>query len=224
MKKKLLVAAIAVILVVTAITGASLAYLQDHDSIKNVMTVGNVTIEQETAYATTQKLLPAVIEGTTIHNAIDKDIAVKNTGSEDAYVRTIFAFEDFDLGDGHRLSEQIHTVWGNNDLVVWPQKDGAYLWIEVDGTKYTVCVYTYADPVEGGKTSDVSLDQIYLDPTSDNSFFEKIGNEYNILVLSQAVQVEGFGANNAAGALNTAFGEVSVANKETVATWFANMP
>ena len=46
MKKKILALALVAILAVTAIAGASLAYLTDKDEAVNVMTLGNVDIQQ----------------------------------------------------------------------------------------------------------------------------------------------------------------------------------
>ena len=46
MKKKVLTLCLAAIIAVMAISGASLAYLKDYDSVKNVMTAGNVKIVQ----------------------------------------------------------------------------------------------------------------------------------------------------------------------------------
>ncbi len=252
MKKKLLAIALAAIMVLVAITGASLAYLQDTDYDKNVMTVGNVKIEQIEAdrygtpivYDGTQKLLPAVYVGTlaydgsatvngktqaiwdaTVNNELDKIVTVNNTGSEAAYVRTIFAFED-KVVDGKYISEQIHTLWNSSasvyaDGVKWVESTttpGEYPTITVDGVNYTICVFTYKDPIAAGNSSDASLVQLFLDPKSDNSFFEAIKNSYDILVLSQAVQSVGF--TGAEQALNAAFGEINDANIGTIQDWF----
>lgn len=72
MKKKLLSVALAVIIAVTAITGASLAYLKDTDAEKNTMTLGNVQIRLDewmrnedgsalVEYVDPDRILPAVI-------------------------------------------------------------------------------------------------------------------------------------------------------------------
>jgi len=66
MKKKILALCLVVVLAVTAVTGATLAYFTDKDADVNVMTAGNVKIVQnETdrngdAYVDGQPLLPAV--------------------------------------------------------------------------------------------------------------------------------------------------------------------
>jgi len=121
MKKKILALCLVVVLAVTAVTGATLAYFTDADADRNVMTLGNVLIVQnETdregdAYEDDQGLFPAVpgeeglkkdstvkdtdgesdvaIWDGSIKNEIDKFVSVTNGGTEKAYVRTILAFE-----------------------------------------------------------------------------------------------------------------------------------
>lgn len=103
-KKKILTLALAAIVAVTAIAGASFAYLTDTDKATNTFTIGNVKIEQYEKdrngkdFVNGQKLLPIVgdykEQGTEYHmgtNYIDKIVTVKNTGSEAAYIRTHIA-------------------------------------------------------------------------------------------------------------------------------------
>lgn len=126
MKKLLAVALTASISAGAAIAG-TVAYLQDTDSDVNVMTLGNVKIEQIEQERDTngnlvdftqgKPLYPYVGEiawndakitinghdysmfGDKLKNAVDKIVTVKNTGKSDAFVRTIIALEDpFDPG------------------------------------------------------------------------------------------------------------------------------
>lgn len=104
MKKKILIASLAVIMIVTAIAGASLAYLKDTDTKTNTFTVGDVKIEQYEKdrngndFVQDQKLLPIVNDKKDANgyhlggNYIDKIVTVENTGSEAAYIRTHIAF------------------------------------------------------------------------------------------------------------------------------------
>lgn len=95
--------------------GSTIAYLTDTDADVNAMTLGRVEIdliEQERNAAGTlvdfqddKPIIPGVypentVTGTetdywpsTVHNAVDKIVTVKNTGNSDAYVRVWFAFE-----------------------------------------------------------------------------------------------------------------------------------
>ena len=114
-KKKIISLCMVVCLLATAI-GGTLAYFTDTEAVKNVLTMGNVDIEQIEQerspdgglqpYTQNQTLLPmggydwedVTVNGDSIsvfasENALDKIVTVKNKGNSDAYVRTIVALE-----------------------------------------------------------------------------------------------------------------------------------
>ena len=120
--KKILLMCTAYILVAAIAIGGTLAYLTSQDDDVNVMTLGNVKIEQNeyqwndanTAledFDQAKPLYPYVgtlgWENTdyengayrqfTMNNVVDKYVTVKNTGKSDAYVRTVIALEIGDL-------------------------------------------------------------------------------------------------------------------------------
>ncbi len=123
--KKFLLYILSLTIVVSAAVAGTVAYLTSEDSDVNVMTLGNVQIdqiEQQWKEDGTLKdfdnkegyeLYPAVGDvatevgtGTvngqdytkyTIENVVDKIVTVENTGKSDAYVRTWFAFEQGSL-------------------------------------------------------------------------------------------------------------------------------
>ena len=229
--------------------GATLAYLTSTDEDVNVMTVGNVKIEQleyerideetENENAEVQEfqdnkpLYPAVTEKdfdyTTgdsvvdweqigkdgysseiwdpekINNEIDKMVFVKNKGSYDAYVRTVFAFEAAPDWTFEDFQSKVHlNLNADEDVVTWE-------WIQVpvsigEGT-YFVAVATYNDPLQPGAISQISLSQVALDKAATNEDMEALGETYNVLVKSQAIQADGFA--NAVVALNDGFGAVT---------------
>ncbi len=91
-KKKIVSLALAAVLAVVAVTGASLAYFSDKDTAKNTFTVGNVKIDliqqEKTAngladFTQEKTLLPGT---QTDGNALSKIVTVKNTGKNDAWV------------------------------------------------------------------------------------------------------------------------------------------
>lgn len=83
MKKKLLAIGLAVAVLAVTIVGMSIAYFTATDEETNTFTVGNVAIELiEEFDANTAVLRP----GSQTTNAINKDVWIKNTGSEAAYV------------------------------------------------------------------------------------------------------------------------------------------
>ncbi|MBR5302117.1 MAG: hypothetical protein IKU38_04720 [Clostridia bacterium] len=241
--KKFLVLAACLSLVASLAVGGSIAYLQDTDSAVNVMTLGNVKIEQIEQerdedgglvdFTQAKPLYPAVFEGSSIDwapesewvkpgdqawkvvednsNVVDKFVTVKNIGKSDAYVRTIIAYEgDATYGPN---GEYIHIV--HNSTNVDPAiivEDAGY--VEVDGVTYTVFVYTYPQPLAPKDITIPSLKQVYMNKAADNDVVAEYGDTYDILVLSQAVQIEGFGDPETA--LDTAFGDVTA---DTLEEW-----
>ncbi|MBQ6808684.1 MAG: hypothetical protein IJP07_05965, partial [Firmicutes bacterium] len=164
-------------------------------------------------------------------NAQDKFVTVENTGKTDAYVRTIIAFEsgsltptEFDNVISTSSFMTAQGVWKVNDIGT----------VAIAGNNYFVCEYIYNgaahDSLGGVHANGVlpagdptyhSLAQVYMKATATNEDCEAIdGNQngtYDILVLSQAVQADGFA--DAQTALDTAFGKVS----DKAAEWFANI-
>ena len=244
MKKKLTAVALAVCMLAIMLVGASLAYFTDESDVAtNVMTLGNVTIEQYEKdqdgkdFEQDQPLFPMVdnrkdkeaypvVNGyydPAMNNVIDKIITVENTGLSDAYVRTIIAFETDTVynADG--------TVYGDaHDVYIGVLGDFEYLkdgedfvTITIGDEDYVLAVKVYEEALPGKaadgttSTTEPSLKQFFLAPTAGNEVATLFGDEYTILALSQAVQTEGFGS--AAEALDTAFGAVTAAN---ATDWF----
>lgn len=229
MTKKIIALSLAALLLVIACVSGTWAYLKDSDGAKNVMVVGNVTIEQNettangAAFAQDQKLLPAqyvsaptvdangLLDG--IDNEIDKFVSVKNTGTEDAYIRTIFLFE----ADGKDATKIDNVHYTCVQELVWSD-----FTVTLNGVVYHVATATYADPVAKDGTTAHSLKQIYLDNSVGNEWFEAVGEKYDIYAFSQAVQSAGFtdSGEGATYALDAAFGEVTA---EHVTTWFGEV-
>lgn len=146
-----------------------------------------------------------------LNNVQDKFVLVENTGKSDAYVRTLIALEY-----GSNTKDIIGISTG--DFWTW---NGIGI-IEVDGNNY----YLFEAIYKGSSTRHVdgilppgeftynSLGQIYLKNEATNEDCEALdGNNngtYDILVFSQAVQVEGF--SDAQTALDEAFGDTTTTN------------
>jgi len=273
MKKKLTMCLSVALIAVMAICG-TLAYLTSEDGDVNVMTLGNVKIEQHEyqraenedgtlkkdtidnqtsyvleAFEQEKPLLPIVGDPSTGDagwddtivrmtqvdsyggmqvfagkNAQDKFVTVENIGKSDAYVRTLVAIE-IGSTDGSLIGTSYHSTWTKNEIGV----------VEINGNNYFVFEYAYVGGqlndgswrhengiVPAGDTTYPNLSQVYLKSVATNEDCEAIDGNGNgkldILVLSQAVQVEGF--ENAAAALTAGFGETT---PENVAKWFENM-
>ena len=267
------------LLLVIALTAAlsvslTMAYLQDTDEDVNVMTLGNVYIEQheyqrvvnadgsykkdkvdgEDSYmlesfkqgkplypivgdpSSPDGYLSAGYDTTHVYmsqvdsygymdvfagkNAQDKFVTVENTGKSAAYVRTLVALE-IGSADPELLGTSYHKTWEKNTIGK----------IVIDGNTYELTEYIYKGALlndntwrhqngvlPAGETTYPSLSQVYLGADATNEDVEKLdGNKngtFDILVLSQAVQAEGF--TDAQTALDTAFGKAS----EKAAEWF----
>ena len=172
-------------------------------------------------------------------NAQDKFVTVENTGKSDAYVRTLIAFEvgtatldDANYPNQTLIGTEIRAKEADkNSNGEQPWTLGFADYVEIDGNKYLVkeLVYTGAMTSNGwkhengvlpaGETTYPSLCQVYMASRATNEDVEALdGNKngtYDILVLSQAVQVAGF--DNAKTALEAAFG---VANVKNAKAWF----
>ena len=257
-KKKILALCLIVCLLAIAVVGSTLAYFTDTDAAKNTMVVGNVDIVQNEQQLNNQgalvdyvdggKLFPMVdnrAEGDSVTvdgyfngkmaNVVDKIITVTNEGSEDAYVRTIIAFEtatEYEEGtatvrrDGKTIfNTYIGTLKGsgfkmlNRDTVV------------VDGVEYVLGVMVYENALASKETSTPSLKQFFLSPDADNEVSLLFGEEYSILAVSQAVQTAGFEPvkdtdgnvtkTAAAVALDAAFGNLEDIQAETLIEWLS---
>ncbi len=235
--KSLLLSGVGAVAVAAVAIGGTVAYLQDSDSDVNVMTLGEVKIEQIeqerneagelVEFSQAKPAYPAVgniawdedgleVNGTEykvfddgLKNVVDKIVTVNNTGKSDAYVRTLVAIEAPD-GDPDNL---IHLNYNGTDVT----SSGNFM-IEIDGVDYYVTAFTYKEALAGGEKSAPSLMQLFLDEKTTNEDCAAFGDLWDVKVLSQAIQAAGFA--DAQTALDTGFGEV---NADNAKTWFSNI-
>ena len=164
----------------------------------------------------------------TSKNAQDKFVTVENTGKTDAYVRTLVAIEN-GTGDASLIgigSRCVPAADADSSTAPWVSN---YIGqIKVDDNTYGLYEYVYRGASDvnrhvngilpAGDTTYPNLSQVYLQAKATNKDMEAIDGNKNgmldILVLSQAVQAEGF--ENAQTALDTAFGKVA----DNAAEWF----
>lgn len=163
-------------------------------------------------------------------NVVDKIVTVKNEAATpadennrnyDAYVRTILAFEtntEYKAGteevlrDGKEIFDTYIGTLGDFDLL---NRDT----ITIDGVEYVLAVKVYEDALAPQQVSDPSLKQIFMSPNANNEIETLFGSEYTILALSQGTQTEGF--DDAATALNTAFGDLETIDEATLISWLS---
>ena len=230
MKKKLLAFAMVFALAAVAVVGGSLAYFTDTDTKDNTFTTGNVDIELIENFGdnnpdTPEKLLPATgsSQAGTLKNGVTKEVSVKNTGSEDAYVRVHIAIpnvldngsDTFDAG-----KNVLHFNFAKDSIGEgkwdWSKTSGTpyeddwnYYETSINNVKYNVYVVTYGTALKTGEvTPEKAMHQVYLDSKVTNADVEKINEtldkNWKILVVAEGTQAAGF--EDAYSALNTAFG------------------
>ena len=150
-----------------------------------------------------------------LSNVMDKMVFVENTGKSDAYFRTIIAFECPE-GMEYSSGADKEFMMNTNGSALYSWENIGY--ITMDGVRYLVNIATYQNALKPGNQSHPSLLQVVMTHNATNEDMELLGDTYDILVLSQAVQTKGFA--NAEPALNAAFGETNAAN---VAEWFGGV-
>ena len=192
MKKKLLVAALAVILVVTAIAGTSLAYLTDKDSETNEFTVGNVDIDlSEPNWDATGK---AEAEDVYPGEPLAKDPTVANVGKNPCFVRiSVSALDQFTAEYGENAMITYRTDYVDGAL-------GENWVLHTDGYFY------YTKVLAAGETTDALFDQIVIP-------FELTNNESTTEIVVNAYAVQAQGAR-------PSFAAVEAMTVEEIAAWF----
>ena len=166
-------------------------------------------------------------------NYVDKMVTIQNTGSEKAYIRAYFAIPSA-LDDGYETFNAgmnvLHFNFGNKVVngaisstegVEWIWTHGSkWNYFETtlsDGIKYNVYYADYYQAVDAGATTEQLVQGVYLDKSFDMKEGKPyaFGKEFNVdagwdwknvkcPVFAVACQAEGF--DNAADAINAAFG------------------
>ena len=226
MRKPMIMAAALVLALAMAISG-TIAYLTDTDSDVNVMTLGNVKIDQIEVgsdgkpFQDGDPLYPVYypngeLDWATVEGDVHKEVTVKNVGSSDAYVRTWFAFEAGNLS-WDEFEKYILLNLNDADASAWEwswdktQKYSIKNQHAEDGN-YFIALATLKDPLKKGETTEESLIQLAMAPEAGNEVVEAMGSEYVVLVLSQAMQTVNFEEKTPAQALAIGFGDEEVVN------------
>lgn len=230
MKKKILTLCLVACLAATAIVGGTLAYFSDTDAQTNTFTTGDVAIDLWEDFGDNdaqgiEELIPATgsAQAGTLKNGIEKEDYVKNTGSEDAYVRVHIAIPsvlddaqpDFDASQNvlhfNYAGESIgEGKWDWSKAPDDGEYDGSwnYYATTIDGVSYNVYVVTYGAKLATGEATVDAIHQVYLDSKTTNEDITRIkatlGDDWHIYVAAEGTQAAGF--ENAYDALNTAFG------------------
>lgn len=218
MKRQLFTSVLCVVLLVIMLMATTLAWFTDQTYNVNTMVAGKISIEQKeysdaghTVEFENNKfvMMPS--------QTVVKEVVVTNTGNQDCYVRTLFAFEDSNTVDVLKLITVdsgivIDGITNTNPKVQFTvTKDGKT-------TLFTVGYYVHATALaENEKINPLS--GITLSAAAENAWHEAVGNHYEVFVLSQATQTAGL-STVPMEALNAAFNPIS---SDKCATWFGNM-
>ncbi len=263
MKKKILAMCLCVAMLAIAIVGGTLAYFTDTEAEINVFTLGNVVIDlveeqrndegtELESFEDNKVLLPIVgsAQGEkenvggynlpTAANWVDKIVTVDNEGTQDAYVRVLFAFPA-KMDDAQSAAEMM-LHWnhdGSEAAGTWTRTDCGVSVI-LDGETYNIYNFTYnpvltAKGTDNATTSSPAITGVYIDSRVDATVDENGAITYTMVngrketvsatyaegtapklyVLVQGVQEAGF--ENANDALVAGFGEVTQKNAQK---WF----
>ena len=202
-KKKILVLAVSVALIAILAIGGSLAYFTDTDEATNTFTLGNVKIAlQENFDADNAVLRP----GSQSTNAVKKEVSIKNTSSESAYVGYEWliptALDSIDGSTGTNNIVHVNSLgatwdkyfdnpnykkgytyeqtWDHDPEVELGSGVGPEGFVgteTIDGITYNKYVVLYHGVLESEEQTTVAMSQVYLDSKVDNAVDEK-GNTY----------------------------------------------
>ncbi len=227
-KKGILALSLVMALGATLMVGGSLAWFSDTDEATNTFTVGSVEIVQVEDFVQNSELIPVGSNDTPNDDAnfIKKEVSVKNTGKNPAYVQTFIAVPAaLDVG-------LLHQHLGNNtDWELVGKTDNVSIAFDHDDDSsnadvtQTFNVYAYRNEnsiAPDTETSDV-LSGIYVDAAADIEVYRNDQNEIehayfvwngaeitafdladsgnmklHVLVATQAIQSQGFADADAA--------------------------
>lgn len=226
--KVLLTLTCAVMLIAVSVMG-TLAYLTDKDDVKNTFTVGQVDIKLDEAKINADGK-PVDKEGKVVTDLADAERVKGNSyhllpghvytkdptltvlkNSEKSYVRLLVTVTfDQELNDEELLKLKLDGIFtgynnswvrGEDPVITSKTKVGSE-------EKYTVITYEYRykEIVEGkveGAAEDNKLPALFtgikVPGNWDNEMMEAVG-KFNIDVVGQAIQADGFGTADAAWA------------------------
>lgn len=208
MKKKILALCLVVVLAVTAVTGATLAYFTDVDEETNTFTMGDVKIhidewmikdDEWVEYEDEQKLAPIA----QAKAPFNKLVETVNDGSEDAYIRTFITCPAelyWQLGYGFNAGSTAKDGTAMNGTGTMHYLDK---WTDlgkttVDGKEVYIFMCEHYDAIPAGD-SILSLTKVWVYDTVTN---EQVPANFEVKVYSEAIQSENLTYEEAMASLN----------------------
>lgn len=121
---------------------------------------------------------------TNVNNAVDKIVFVKNNSTTTAAFRTIFAFEAYTEFNPDKL-----MLLKDEENYTWKTLGEKSLGNINDKTYYFL-IAEYKGALQVGEVAPPSLLQVALSGKATNEDVEKFGEDYEILVVTQATQAQ----------------------------------
>ena len=237
MKHNLLTSALCLVLLLIMMLSTTLAWFTDSKANVNTMVAGKISIEQTETDENGQPFVGSKFVMMPSQTIVKK-VTVENTGNQPAYVRTLFAFEDSNTVDVLKLINVDDSgIDANGGIVIDGITNGEpkvqfTVTRTVNGeavrTLYTVGYYVHPTALshEDDKDDITVLNSITLKGEADNEWQIAVGDDYELLILSQATQVAGLdkegpnGTESSAAALDKAFAPIT---GDWCAAWFARV-
>ena len=242
-KRKIMLVAVALMMVAILGFGGTLAYLTDTDHQVNTFTTGNVAIDLYEDFDNDkdgiEKLLPVTYFADGERNpanVVEKEVYVKNTGSELAWVRVHIAIPTI-LDDGdptfNASNNVLHFNYDPDSVAAgkwdWSKAyndgktegDWNFYTTTIAGEAYNVYVVTYTTALAKNEETVDAMNQVYLDAKVTNEDIsrikEELGDQWKIYVAAEGCQADGF--DDPYYALNTSFGNPTDADYTSAIDW-----
>ena len=170
--KKVLIPA-AIVLIASAGAGSTAAYFRHAQTIKNVLSVGESTIEITEDYAPPKEMQQG-------ENIYKKKVTVKNTGTVPCYVRVYAGFSDSAVED----VSQLYNPNGWFDAASYQDNlpDG---WAFVTPTDDAVVgdggYYYYTEPLQPGKSTEPLFEKV------KTTFAKAIYRQYTMEICMEGI-------------------------------------
>lgn len=185
MKKKMMALSLAVLLIVVAAIGGTMAYFTDNESATNTFTMGNVDITlTETEWHAPVNVAPGI--------SYAKNPVVTNTGMNPAWIRVDVTLSDaaaFKAAAARHNITDLDTIFDGHSEDKWTRAA-----IEDDTTNGTLTYsYYYKNLLPAGTSTSALFTAVEIPAAFNNADMAAIGADFTITIEAHAIQdADGF--------------------------------
>ena len=181
MKRKSVLAVLALLLILTVVNG-SVAYFTSRDKVDNVFTVGSVKIRlEEPNWDPTAEHI--VVPGV----AYAKDPTVVNTGENDAYVRLHCVVSDYAALTGAAPANYDPATMFGSLGDKWTLQGSPR--VAGDSITYTFC---YTEALPAGQRSQPLFETVTMPDFLNTTSIAALGGELTVTLRADAIQSQSF--------------------------------